>query len=116
MIDLLAYIRGFGTGFLPLSTLRAQTLDVIDGVDPFSTDPGGAVNSIIKISVGLAVAIGIVLVAAAGYRMMSSGGDAAKLKDARDQLQNAILGLILVLAAVTIMGIVFNIIGIEGIL
>lgn len=116
MVDLLARM-GTKLGIVAFWPFDgAGSITVIDGTEEFSTSPAESLNRIILIAVGIAVAVGIILVAAAGYRMMSSGGDAAKLKDARDQLQNAILGLILVLAAVTIMGIIFNIIGIEGIL
>jgi len=89
---------------------------LIDGATDFQTDPASALNRIIGISIGLGVAIAIILVAAGGYRMMSSGGDAAKLKDAREQIQNAILGLLLILGSITVLSIVFNIFGISGVL
>jgi len=59
--------------------------------------------------------IAVIMVAASGYTILTSGGDAAKLKDAKEQLQNAILGLLLILGAVTIVGIVFNLLGISGV-
>lgn len=88
---------------------------LIDGGTEFSAEPSALINTVITISVALAIIVAIILAAASGYTMMSSGGDAAKLKDAKEQLQNAILGLLVILGALTITTIVFNLLGVIGV-
>lgn len=48
-----------------------------------------------------------------GFNWITSGGDKAKLQAARDEITNAIIGLIIVVAAWAIMTLVANFLGID---
>ncbi|PJA14648.1 hypothetical protein COX64_01760 [Candidatus Dojkabacteria bacterium CG_4_10_14_0_2_um_filter_Dojkabacteria_WS6_41_15] len=93
----------------------AQTMPLLDGGETYTPEADSFFNKVLVIAVALSVMIAVIMVAASGYTILTSGGDAAKLKDAKEQLQNAILGLLLILGAVTIVGIVFNLLGISGV-
>jgi len=49
----------------------------------------------------------------AGYSFVSSQGDAAKLKAARDRLTNGILGIVIVVVAFGITAFLANLLGLE---
>lgn len=51
----------------------------------------------------------------AGYSFLSSQGDAAKLKAARDRLTNGILGITIVVIAFGITAFLANLLGIENV-
>jgi hypothetical protein len=51
----------------------------------------------------------------AGYSFLSSQGDAAKLKAARDRLTNGILGIVIVVIAFGITAFLSNLLGIENV-
>jgi len=95
----------------------AQTgeVTVIDGADPISTDPGAFVNYFATVGLSLGVVIAVVLVATAGYKMMNSKGDPKAIQDAQEQIGNAIMGFMLVLAAVVIVKIIMGAIGVANI-
>src|SRR5690606_17585659 len=82
--------------------------DVTVGNDPITL-----VDWFVRVSVGIAVAAVVVLVAVGGYKMTLSGGDAGKIKDGKEQIQNAILGFMLIAAAVTITIMILRQLGIN---
>lgn len=98
---------------------RAQ-LTVIDDADKLNFGANEEptlevlVNKFLPVAIAIGISAAVVLVAVGGYKMLTSGGDSSKIKDAKEQIQNAILGLILVVAAVTIATIVMNQLGITG--
>jgi hypothetical protein len=50
-----------------------------------------------------------VLVIIAGYKMVSSQGNPDKLKEAKEMITNAIIGLVFILLSVSILGLVSNV-------
>ncbi|WKZ23573.1 MAG: hypothetical protein QY312_02290 [Candidatus Dojkabacteria bacterium] len=88
---------------------------LIDGTDPYSPDPNSFFQRIVDVSIGIGVGAAVLLVGAAAYRMMLSKGEAGQIKDSMEQIQNAILGLILIVVAATVTYIVLNAIGVTGV-
>ena len=84
---------------------------LIDGSNPIAADPNSFVNKVTTVGLSLGVAVAVVLVAIAGYKMINSKGDANAIKDAQDQIQNAIMGFMLILLAVAVVKIILGALG-----
>ncbi len=65
-------------------------------------------NAVVPVTVAVGITAAVVLVAMAGYKMSTSSGDSTKIKDAKEQIQNAIMGLLLILGAVSITAIIMS--------
>lgn len=115
MTLLWALPQAFTVGLLDWLT-GSGTIELFPGFGEISTSPGAFYGIFLTAGVGLGIAIAVILVAMGGYTMMNSGGDAKKLQDAREQIQNAIMGLLLILLSVAIARIVFGIIGVTGVI
>lgn len=89
----------------------APSLILIDGANPVGADYNSFVNKITTVGLSLGIAVAIILVAIGGYKMVSSKGDANAIKDAQDQIQNAILGFMLILLAVSVVRIILTALG-----
>lgn len=66
------------------------------------------VARVIKVFLGLLGIIFVVLLVWAGFKWMTAGGDDDKVKEARDQIFVAVIGLLIVLASYTIAHFVLN--------
>lgn len=75
---------------------------------------GGGLVTLVDSILGLAVPLGIfcagILLSFAAFKMISSKGDPEALKDAREQIGNAITGLIFILLSGAILVLISNII------
>ncbi len=60
-------------------------------------------NNMAKLMMGLIVAVGIIMVVAAGYIYMTAGGDGGKVATAKTMIVMALTGIILALASVLIL-------------
>ena len=69
---------------------------------------GGIVAAIIKGFLGLLGVIFIILILIGGYNWMTAAGDEEKVKKAKDTLQRAIIGLLIVVSAYAITYFVFT--------
>lgn len=79
------------------------------------TDPLGLLKTILSLLLSLAGGIALVLIIVSGYRIMASGGDAEKLKAARETLTAAIAGLIFIIFSLVVLQfITVNILQIPG--
>lgn len=58
----------------------------------------------------------IIMLITSGIAVMQSGGDKGKLEDARNRMLNAVIGIVIVVAAIFIFNILANILGLEDIL
>ncbi len=83
-----------------------ETLKVVDEGGDFVA----VVNSIIKLAVPLSIFCAGLLLAFAAFKMVSSKGDPEALKDAREQIGNAITGLIFILLSGAILMLISQII------
>ena len=66
------------------------------------TDPREIIAEIIKIFLTFLALIFLILIISAGYKWMTSQGNEDKIKEAKSQLTNAIIGIIIVLSAYAI--------------
>lgn len=101
----------------------AQTsLGIIEGVGVLST-PGNELNILEKFISG---AIGILTIVAviyftlsfifAGYTFISANGDEKKIEQAKNQLTQSILGIVIVVTAVLLTNLLGKILGINNVL
>jgi len=69
---------------------------------------GSVVSLVIQAFLGLLGVIFVVLVVLSGYNWMTAGGDAAKIDKAKDTMQRAVIGLLIIIAAYSITYFVFK--------
>lgn len=82
---------------------------------PLPTDPGGLINALLGVVLSISGGIAIVLIMISGYRMMISQGNPEQIKDAREQLTAAIIGLLFVIFSLVILQIIgVNILNLPG--
>lgn len=73
------------------------------------------ITAIIKFSIGIAGVVAFFLLAIGSYKFMLSSGDPKALQSAQETISSAIAGLVLIILAVTIFGIMSGILKIPGI-
>ena len=75
-------------------------------IGTISTSPTGVVGSIMTILLSLSGGIAILLIIAAGYQMVTSQGNPEKVKEARERLTSAIVGLLFIIFSVAILQVI----------
>lgn len=84
-------------------------------IGPISADAEGFSRSILRLVMGIAGGILVLLIIINGYKLMTSQGDPEKLKDARDGIIAAIAGILLIIFSLSILQLItVDIIGIPG--
>ena len=73
---------------------------------PISTNPTGIVGSLMTILLSLSGGVAILLIIAAGYQLVVSQGNPEKVKEGRERLTSAIVGLLFLIFSVVILQIV----------
>ncbi|MDO8669468.1 MAG: hypothetical protein Q7K65_04200 [Candidatus Buchananbacteria bacterium] len=73
-----------------------------------TTDLKLVIGQIIQIFLGFLGVIAVVLIIYAGWLWMSAGGDSAKVTKAKDYIKNAIIGIVIILAAYIITSFVLT--------
>ena len=85
-----------------------------------ATDAGGVFNQFISSIIGIMTIVAFIwfvfLFIGGAYSIMNAGGDKAQLESARKKLITGIVGLVIVIAAIFIIDLIGNIIGIPDIL
>lgn len=76
-----------------------------------TTDLKQAIGRIIQIFLGFLGILAVVLIIYAGFLWMTAGGDSAKVDKAKDYIKNAIIGIVIILAAYIITSYVLTQIG-----
>lgn len=85
------------------------------GIGPINADPSGFARSILRIFLGLAGGILLILIILNGYKLMTSQGDPEKIKDAREGIIAAIAGILLIIFSLSILRLITSdILGIPG--
>ncbi len=69
---------------------------------------GSVVAAVIKGFIALLGVIFVVLIILAGYKWMNAGGEEEKVREAKDTIRHAIIGLIIIIAAYAITEFVFT--------
>lgn len=90
-----------------------ELLENLQGGIEDSTDAGGFVQGIIDFALPLSAISAFMILAFSSYKLMMSKGDPEKLKDARDQITNAIIGFIFVLVSVGILYFINHLLGLS---
>jgi hypothetical protein len=117
-------LTSLSTASLSLAVaVQAQAQSVADGdptgllnsVGDSTTLTGGgedalatAVGNIINILLGLLGVIFLILVIISGFQWMTAGGDEGKVSTAKTRIQQAVIGLVITLAAYAISGFVIE--------
>jgi hypothetical protein len=84
-------------------------------VGSINTSPEGFVNSLIGVILSIVGGIATILIIISGYRLMISQGNPENIKNAKDQLTAAIIGLLFVIFSLVILQIIgVNILGLPG--
>jgi hypothetical protein len=91
-----------------MTNLTATTANLGD------MDIGVLVAGIIKVALGLLGIIFIILIIVSGFRWMMAGGNEEQIKKAQTIIKNAVVGLIIVMAAYAITYFVFKYIPFGG--
>lgn len=88
--------------------LDQQAMQATDDSYNQGVGMGSIIATVIKAFIGLLGIIFIVLIVYAGYSWMTAAGDEAKVNKAKETLQRAVIGLVIVLAAYSITYFVFS--------
>ena len=101
----------FGGGFQPISSSYGH---VYSGG---STAPLTDFEKIVTTSIGVITVVAgiffIVYFFLAAFKWLSAGGDSGKVQKARDEMVQGVLGLIIMVAAYGVIGLVSTIVGID---
>lgn len=113
----LSFLSSFLFIFVGILPIQAQTGSWLDQVQEGGLEEVGrtaygesgapqplqlVVANVIKVALGLFGAIFVILIIMAGYKYMTAGGNDEKVKQSVAQIRNAIIGLLIVLAAYSI--------------
>ena len=85
----------------PSVSALAQTLENIPGQDPVgSSDLTGYLNSLYKFGISISGILAIFMIGLGAFAyMVTSVGNSSKMSDAKEKIQNALIGLVIVLTA-----------------
>lgn len=112
--QVLAGVTGSATALLaPLSALAASsgTGTVTAPTGFISTDLGTLISWILNIVFAIGAIIALFYLIWGAFNWITSGGDKGKTADARNKIIAAIVGLILLAAAWTLLTVVLNLLG-----
>lgn len=79
-----------------------------------ATTIGSIIATIIQVGLGFLAAIFLVLMIVAGFQWMTASGNEEQTKKALSQIKNAVIGLVIVLAAYSITYFVFTYLPFSG--
>lgn len=94
------------------SQITEKVEELIRGIEdsnPGKTDVAGLMGTFLNIALPLSVLAAALLMAFAAYKMITSQGNPDKLKDAREQIGNAITGLVFILVSAALLLLIGNI-------
>lgn len=78
------------------------------------TTVGGVIATGIKMVLGLLAMVFLIIMIVNGFKWMTAGGNEDKVKEAKNSIRNAIIGLIIVIAAYSITYFVFDVLSVVG--
>lgn len=96
-----------------LSEALRNNISSEGGIFSGSGSLGDVTSSILQIALPLAGTAAVVLLTIAGYKMITSQGNPEKLKDAKEMITNAVIGLVFILLSVAILGLVSAVFDLE---
>jgi len=93
------------------SQITEEIGKLIKGIEdsgPGETDVESIMQTVINIALPLSILAAGILLAFAAYKMITSQGNPDKLKDAREQIGNAITGLVFILVSAALLLLIGN--------
>ncbi len=112
----LAQGLGCGEGFGGIAKIFCPANKTLDK-DAASQQAGIQLNKIVSTIIGVLTVVAaiwfIFQFIIAGFQWIQSGGEKNNLEQARDKITNALIGLIIVVSAWIIMGVIGKILGLE---
>jgi len=103
-------------------TLSEQLGETINSQGGLFSNVGGGdalgdiTSVILKVALPLAGTATLVILIVAGYKMTSSQGNPDKLKEAKEMITNAIIGLVFILLSVAILLLISNVFNLNAII
>ncbi|HET7713814.1 MAG TPA: hypothetical protein VFK94_06240, partial [Patescibacteria group bacterium] len=95
-----------GQGFGGTNYCKDGTKGVDTALGCLPSDPGKLANVLFSIALGIAGAIAIIMIIIGGFKVAASQGNVDALQDGKDTITKAITGLVFILLATTILGII----------
>ena len=89
---------------------NAQKVAGDSGFSKTPYDINALVGNIIQVILGFLGIIFVILIIVSGYQWMTAGGNSDTIKKAKDRMINAVIGLIIVLAAYSITWFVVDVV------
>lgn len=89
-----------------LTTKGGACTQVQTAFGPINTDVASLVGDVLRVLIGISGGVAVLLVIAAGYQLITSQGNPEKVKEARERLTSAIVGLLFIFFSVTILQII----------
>lgn len=89
------------------SSSLCQGLPKNPNVNPL-TGPNGLIHGIANLVALVAGIAAVIVIVIAGFRYVTSGGDAAKAKNAKDTIVGAVIGLVVIALAAEIIAFVIS--------
>ena len=80
--------------------------EVMTAFGPFSTSADGFIKSLFAILLSLSGGIALLMIIYSGYQIMVSRGDPEKLKEAKERLTSAIVGLLFLIFSLVILEVI----------
>jgi len=112
----LAQAANFGGGFDPVSPLYGEPASSYSNTGLSGSSLEG-LESIVSTALGILTIVGAILFIVyfflAGLKWLTAGGDSGKVQKARDEMVQGVLGLIVMVAAYGIIGLVGTILGLD---
>jgi len=107
------------------SSVSAQVLNNTTGLNDLTTNVattahfgnvqiGYMIANIIKVALGLLATIFLILTVIAGFEWMTAAGNEEQVKTAQNSMKNAIIGLVIVLAAYAVTYFIFQYLPFSG--
>jgi len=78
-------------------------LSVNSAFGPLSTEPGTFIPRILAIFLSLSGGIALLLIIRSGYQLLTSQGDAEKVKEARERITSAIIGILFMIFSLVVL-------------
>lgn len=113
MLKQLAQGSTFGNGITPNSSLG--DVDALSGTNAY-TQIENLISTLLGVLTILGSIVFVVYFFLGAFKWISAGGDAGKIGQARDQMVQGVLGLVVIVAAYAVVGLIGNLVGLDLIL
>lgn len=81
--------------------------------ESFKIEEGNFLSRIYQIAFGIGIGAGVILVGAGGLKIATATGDPEKIKEGREQVVSALIGIAVVILSVVILNIIGQVLGIS---